>query len=1164
MRCKYLFVFAIFFLLLLGSANALNVYTCNDLSNIRNTYNDYYLQQDIDCTGFNFPLITWFGGHLHGQGFKIYNLNINAGSESFGGLFAQTFSNTLIERVRLENVQITSTSNAVKFGALIGRAEATYVTECYAKGTLTINSANEGSNIGGLIGDSSYSTIQSSTADVYVYARGSYQNIKTGGFIGHLIGGSVTNSYSLNTLDTRGEYQGGFIGMCENANIQNSYASVSVIDSSGCGCGLGCCPDLGGFAGHNLQGTCGSSGTYWNTGKYARNDGGLANPLTDSQMKQAASFSGWDGLSPGSISGFWFIREGIDYPRLWFEYIPVLSSSSLNPNPVKKSSSLDIACNYGRLLTTGCYGASHDGVNFPFNYNNGANAYMRGTSSSTTGTKINYCKINFVASDPRCHTPSQTQIASSSVVQCVSNPDCSGATPFCNSGTCVSCTLNSHCDDFNQCTNDVCNSGTCSHAPTTGACSDVLNCISGTCSSGVCTGTSSCSSSQICDGKGNCIEQRNCTSSDDNIMKLFNSKNSKGALWSDFDFNYAICYNDIFGAIYSGANSHSCSSGNSNAIIWLNKTSNSTASLIQSPTFNIPVCFGDLSCRSINNYLSGSSGLLNGYYAFEGNANDLTGNSNNNGVLSGAVLTSGRIGQAYLFNGSNAYISMGALNNFSILGNITISAWIKTSGDPNKNVNYTIFSRTVSWTPFTGYAFSIGNKSGSQNLSFWNGNSWTNGKTDVNDNNWHHVAVVYLNNLTIKFYVDGVLDSLSTTGAKNLNAGSVSSYAGAFSTNVLSSYFNGTIDELKIWAKALSDSELSNEFNLAQQSQSGCNPDERAVLSLNSTVNASISNASDNNFLIKICCKSAGNFYWADLSQNPINSADMGDSVKLILSKSDLVGKDINYTVYKKNGGIKFSAVIPAQFSDLGYALWSPDETGIFYFTSKIISISETLNSSDKNFGNLVVSGISSNQIPSTKILNPVKDSEYKTQETISFIQNSSDSDDDLKLTWNFGDGNSVSFSNAIFNNLGNTNHSYSSSGTKTIKLTAEEMNRNQKANDYSRIYVYQQGLNIFSVIDSPNYTGIMPPGFYTVNGSKSHVDSCDLTCPSGKTCHQVLSISGGSTLYCYQVADSSKLNFTWIFDGQVFNGITDNKPFIWYFGGSTEHRINLRVKYDY
>lgn len=61
-----------------------------------------------------------------------------------------------------------------------------------------------------------------------------------------------------------------------------------------------------------------------------------------------------------------------------------------------------------------------------------------------------------------------------------------------------------------------------------------------------------------------------------------------------------------------------------------------------------------------------TSNLVGGW-RFEGNANDWSGNGNSGTVINGAILTTGKFGQAYNFDGVNDYV---LINNSSASGHI--------------------------------------------------------------------------------------------------------------------------------------------------------------------------------------------------------------------------------------------------------------------------------------------------------------------------------------------------------------------------------------------------------------------------------------------------------------------------------------------------------------
>jgi hypothetical protein len=98
-----------------------------------------------------------------------------------------------------------------------------------------------------------------------------------------------------------------------------------------------------------------------------------------------------------------------------------------------------------------------------------------------------------------------------------------------------------------------------------------------------------------------------------------------------------------------------------------------------------------------------TNGLV-GYWPFNGNANDESGNGNN-GTVNGAKLTADRNGVlsgAYSFYNVNDYIDISTNNGKFDNQNYTISFWIRsnqtsTSPSGGPNVNPAIISRLIKW-----------------------------------------------------------------------------------------------------------------------------------------------------------------------------------------------------------------------------------------------------------------------------------------------------------------------------------------------------------------------------------------------------------------------------------------------------------------------------------
>jgi len=192
------------------------------------------------------------------------------------------------------------------------------------------------------------------------------------------------------------------------------------------------------------------------------------------------------------------------------------------------------------------------------------------------------------------------------------------------------------------------------------------------------------------------------------------------------------------------------------------------------------------------------SGLVN-WWQGQNNANDSVGT--NNGSLSGAVTyAAGEVGQAFVLNGSD-YVSIPDSPSIDALTNaITIEAWIKVTQFSSQDWISIVCKGDTSWQ--------LRRYGATSTLSFWTdglSNPELQGSRNINDGKWHHVAGVY-NGTTKYLYVDGTLDvSEPATGtiAVNTQPLLLGNNAGALQRN-----FNGLVDEVSLYNRALSASEI--------------------------------------------------------------------------------------------------------------------------------------------------------------------------------------------------------------------------------------------------------------------------------------------------------------------------------------------------------------------
>jgi uncharacterized protein (TIGR02145 family) len=207
-----------------------------------------------------------------------------------------------------------------------------------------------------------------------------------------------------------------------------------------------------------------------------------------------------------------------------------------------------------------------------------------------------------------------------------------------------------------------------------------------------------------------------------------------------------------------------------------------------------------------------TNGLV-GWWPFNGNANDESGNGNN-GTVNGATLTSDRFGIAnssYLFDGMNDWINMpsGSSTSLNITSNFTLSFWFKTT--QGTNAGLIGFGDNLNGNG--GYLVAIGNgtvNNPNGKLTAMTGVNWYTGANQVIDNKWHFASVVLnLNSLT--FIIDNVIDASFSGAQPPVSFNGLRAIAAR--NNGLAGYFNGQIDDIGTWNRALTQQEITNLYN---------------------------------------------------------------------------------------------------------------------------------------------------------------------------------------------------------------------------------------------------------------------------------------------------------------------------------------------------------------
>jgi hypothetical protein len=254
-------------LIFLGRASAL----CNGC---------FFLAADIDLDPslpgrqlFRTPVIPVFTGLFDGSGHTLSHLAIQGGS--YVGLFGQLAPGAKVKNLGVVDVNVSGTGSFV--GALVGsnsdwHTQGAIVTQCYSSGTVSGRG-----DVGGLVGSND---------------------------------GTVTQCYSTGTVSGV-SFVGGLVGINYGA-VTQCYSTGSVSGSS----------SVGGLVGVDGVDSV-TTRSFWDirTSGQTTSAGGMGKTTAEMQTAKTFLDAGWDfvGETKNGTADIWWILEGKDYPRLWWE-----------------------------------------------------------------------------------------------------------------------------------------------------------------------------------------------------------------------------------------------------------------------------------------------------------------------------------------------------------------------------------------------------------------------------------------------------------------------------------------------------------------------------------------------------------------------------------------------------------------------------------------------------------------------------------------------------------------------------------------------------------------------------------------------------------------------------------------------------------------------------
>ena len=202
---------------------------------------------------------------------------------------------------------------------------------------------------------------------------------------------------------------------------------------------------------------------------------------------------------------------------------------------------------------------------------------------------------------------------------------------------------------------------------------------------------------------------------------------------------------------------------------------------------------------------------------------DNSGNGNTGTTHNSPTQAVGIIGQSILFvKTSSQYVTI-ADASVQRPNNITVCAWVNFASLPANNSYFSIVSKAYSgppWTsPYVAYLLRAENISNNRYIEFdvGNGTSYSNDRTSFTPvvHKWYDFCMTYDGTHKLD-YVNAVLKSTDNASQITGNIGYGTSHATVIGADIGASpaqdYFDGSIDDVRIYNRALSGAEVQQLY----------------------------------------------------------------------------------------------------------------------------------------------------------------------------------------------------------------------------------------------------------------------------------------------------------------------------------------------------------------
>ncbi|MFH1571494.1 MAG: LamG domain-containing protein [Gemmatimonadota bacterium] len=201
------------------------------------------------------------------------------------------------------------------------------------------------------------------------------------------------------------------------------------------------------------------------------------------------------------------------------------------------------------------------------------------------------------------------------------------------------------------------------------------------------------------------------------------------------------------------------------------------------------------------------------WWPAEGTADDVRGG--NDGLLSGAGFAPGMVGQAFAFDGLDDHVVIPNHAALNPARELTVEAWVYAAGKQGQQRDivskdgegfqrqYALILTERNW-----FRARVGVPSGFATCD---------GLTRARPNTWYHVAMTY-DGSELRLYVNGILDGVRSVSGALITTGQPVRIGGGAPGAWSPLYFQGQIDEVRIYDRALSAAEVIERVAVGEPS----------------------------------------------------------------------------------------------------------------------------------------------------------------------------------------------------------------------------------------------------------------------------------------------------------------------------------------------------------